>query len=60
MPRLVAGQFCFCGHVGRSIDVDVDENGVGGLLEGAGGEFFVVDGDRGTERGRGCIVWFRV
>ncbi|WP_200810186.1 hypothetical protein [Brachybacterium nesterenkovii] len=49
MPRLMAGQFCFCGDVGRGIDAGVCEDVGGGLLGGVGGVLFVVDGDAGEQ-----------
>ncbi|WP_211260097.1 hypothetical protein [Actinomyces radicidentis] len=49
MPRLMAGQFCFCGDVGRGIDAGVGEDAGGGLLGCVGGVLFVVDGDAGEQ-----------
>ena len=45
----MAGQFCFCGDVGRGIDAGVCEDAGGGLLGGVGGVLFVVDGDAGEQ-----------
>ena len=45
----MAGQFCFCGDVGRGVDVGVGEDAGCGLLGGVGGVFFVVDGDAGEQ-----------
>ncbi|WP_347041665.1 hypothetical protein [Brachybacterium nesterenkovii] len=49
MPRLMAGQFCFCCDVGRGIDAGVCEDAGGGLLGCVGGVLFVVDGDAGEQ-----------
>ncbi|MCT1411449.1 hypothetical protein M3D57_06540 [Corynebacterium sanguinis] len=49
MPRLMAGQFCFCGDVGRGIDAGVGEDAGCGLLGSVGGVLFVVDGDAGEQ-----------
>ncbi|MDU5968409.1 MAG: hypothetical protein E6Z04_05370, partial [Cutibacterium avidum] len=49
LPRLMAGQFCFCGDVGRGIDGGVGEDAGGGLVGGVGGVLFVVDGDVGEQ-----------
>ncbi|MCT2025599.1 hypothetical protein [Dermabacter hominis] len=49
MPRLMAGQFCFCGDVHRGADAGVGKDGGGGLLGCAGGVFFIVDGDAGEQ-----------
>ncbi|WP_158025078.1 hypothetical protein [Bowdeniella nasicola] len=49
MPRLMAGQFCFCGDVDRGIDAGVGEDAGCGLLGSVGGVFFVVDGDAGEQ-----------
>ena len=49
MPRLMAGQFCFCGDVGRGVDAGVSEYAGGGLVGCVGGVLFVVDGDAGEQ-----------
>ncbi|WP_223845673.1 hypothetical protein [Dermabacter vaginalis] len=49
MPRLMAGQVCFCGDVRRGVEAGVGEDGGGGLLGCVGGGFFVVDGDAGEQ-----------
>ncbi|QIN29835.1 hypothetical protein EW640_11545 [Brevibacterium luteolum] len=49
MPRLMAGQFCFCGDVRRGVDAGVGEDAGGGLLGCVGGVLFVVDGDAGEQ-----------
>ncbi|WP_246043252.1 hypothetical protein [Tessaracoccus massiliensis] len=45
----MAGQFCFCGDVGRGIDAGVGEDAGCGLLGSVGGVLFVVDGDAGEQ-----------
>ena len=45
----MAGQFCFCGDVGRGVDGGVGEDTGGGLLGCVGGVLFVVDGDVGEQ-----------
>ncbi|RFT46854.1 hypothetical protein DMY01_00570 [Cutibacterium avidum] len=45
----MAGQFCFCGDVGRGIDGGVGEDAGGGLVGDVGGVLFVVDGDVGEQ-----------
>ncbi|TFH98347.1 hypothetical protein E4A49_09220, partial [Micrococcus lylae] len=37
MPRLMAGQFCFCGDVARGVDAGVGEDAGCGLLRSVGG-----------------------
>nr|WP_233190991.1 hypothetical protein [Brachybacterium sp. UMB0905] len=49
MPRLMAGQFCFCGDVRRGVDAGVGEDAGGGLVGCVGGVLFVVDGDAGEQ-----------
>lgn len=49
MPRLMAGQFCFCGDVRRGVDAGVGEDAGCGLLGSVGGVLFVVDGDAGEQ-----------
>ena len=62
MPRLMVGQFCFCGDLRRGIDVGVGEDADGGLGGYVGGVLFVVDGDVGEQ----CAVedaafgWFAI
>ena len=45
----MAGQFCFCGDVGRGVDAGVSEDAGGGLVGCVGGVLFVVDGDAGEQ-----------
>ncbi|MEL4503802.1 hypothetical protein AAEX63_02730 [Luteococcus sp. H138] len=49
MPRLMAGQFCFSGDVGRSVGVEVGQDAGCGLVGCVGGVLFVVDGDAGEQ-----------
>ena len=49
LPRLMAGQFCFCGDVRRSVDAGVGKDAGGGLVGCVGGVLFVVDGDAGEQ-----------
>ena len=49
MPRLIAGQFCFCGDFGRGVDAGVGKDAGGGLVGSVGGVLFIVDSDAGEQ-----------